>query len=149
MRKLDFASAVAQIIHEDPRYSPEAYAFVREALNFTTRPLKKSPSEKLRHVTAAKLLHGIRQYALREYGAMALTVLNSWGVRKCQDFGQIVFNLVNKEFIRKTEEDSIRDFDNGYDFECAFRKPFTPKKPAKEESRGNNSPSSNTKGEVI
>jgi len=126
MQKITFEEAVAQIIKEDPRYAPAAYQFLREALDFTTQSLKKPPEGPGRHVTAAELLEGIRQYALHEYGPMAMTVLNDWGIRQCADFGQIVFNLVNKEFLGKTDDDSVRDFDRGYDFATAFRAPFVP-----------------------
>ena len=128
MRKITFEEAVVQILKEDPRYAPEAYHFIRETLDFTTRSLKKPSEGPGRHVSAAELLEGIRQYALKEYGPMAMTVLNAWGIRQCADFGQIVFNLVNKEFLGKTDEDSVRDFDHGYDFATAFRTPFAPEK---------------------
>jgi len=126
MQKITFEEAVAQIRQEDPRYAPEAYPFIREALDFATRSLKKPPEGPGRHVSATELLEGIRQYALKEYGPLAMTVLNAWGIRQCADFGQIVFNLVNKEFLGKTDEDSVRDFDRGYDFATVFRAPFEP-----------------------
>jgi uncharacterized repeat protein (TIGR04138 family) len=88
--------------------------------------LKKPVKGPHRHVTAAELLEGIRQYARREYGPMAMTMLHHWRVYKCSDLGQIVFNLVNKHVLRKRESDSVHDFDAGYDFETAFRKPYRP-----------------------
>lgn len=126
MKKISFNEALFLIIKEDSRYHAEAYFFMREALDFTSKILKKPAKGPQKHMTAAELLEGIRQYALREYGPMAMTVLNFWGIRQCSDFGQIVFNLVNKHILRKTESDSIHDFDGGYDFETAFRKPYCP-----------------------
>ena len=131
MQKITFEEAVAQILKEDPRYAPEAYPFIREALDFSTRLLKKPSVGPGRHVAAAELLEGIRQYALKEYGPLAMTVLHAWGIRQCADFGQIVFNLVNKEFLGKNDEDSVSDFDHGYDFETAFRAPFEPEQKKK------------------
>jgi len=132
MRTITFEEAVAQILKADPRYAAEAYHFIREALDFTTRSLKKPADGPGRHVTAAELLEGIRQYALKEYGPLAMTVLQAWGIRQCTDFGQVVFNLVNKKFLGKTDEDSVHDFDHGYDFANAFRAPFEPdNKPCK------------------
>lgn len=128
MRKISFAEAVAQILEEDPRFAPESYQFVREALDFTTIMLSKPAKGPARHISGAELLEGIRKYALQEYGPVAMMVLNSWGVHQCEDFGHIVFNLVNKGVLRKTDEDSLHDFNGGYDFEVAFRKPFQPKK---------------------
>ncbi len=124
---------MAQIVQHDSRYAPEAYHFVRAALDFTTQSLKKPAAGPGRHVSAAELLDGIRRFALREYGAMALTVLADWGVRSCADFGHIVFNLVDRHVLGKTDNDSIRDFNGGYDFDAAFRAPFRPEpcKPAR------------------
>ena len=113
-----------QIIKEDGRYHAEAYLFMREALDFASKMLKKPAKGPQKHITAVELLEGIRQYALREYGPLTMTVLDYWGIHNCFDFGQIVFNLVNKNILRKTESDSIHDFDGGYDFEIAFRKPY-------------------------
>jgi uncharacterized repeat protein (TIGR04138 family) len=126
MKKISFNEALFQILKEDQRYHAEAYLFMREALDFASKILKKPAKGPQKHITAAELLEGIRQYALREYGPMAMTVLDYWGVHNCADFGRIVFNLVNKNILRKTESDSIHDFDGGYDFEIAFRKPYSP-----------------------
>lgn len=126
MRKISFAEAVAQILEKDPRFSPDSYQFVREALDFTTVMLSKPAKGTERHISAQELLEGIRKYALQEYGPIAMMVFNSWGIYRCEDFGHIVFNLVNKGILRKTDEDSIRDFDGGYGFDIAFRKPFQP-----------------------
>ena len=124
MKKISFNEALFQILKEDSRYHAEAYLFIREALDFASKTLKKPSKGPQKHVSASELLEAIRQYALREYGPLAMTVLNYWGINNCTDFGQIVFNLVNKNILRKTESDSIRDFDNGYDFETAFRGPY-------------------------
>ena len=132
MKKIGFHEAVALILKEDARYQADAYFFVREALDFTSRTLRKPARGIQKHVTAAELLEGIRQYALREYGPMALTVLRFWGINTTIDFGRIVFNLVNRQILRKTETDSIRDFENGYDFEAVFRAPYHPAAKCKE-----------------
>lgn len=128
MHKINFEEALVQILKEDPRYAPEAYYFLREALDFTTKSLKKPTEGPGRHVSAAELLEGIRQYALKEYGPLTMTVLQFWGIRQCTDFGQIVFNLVNKKFLGKTEDDSVNDFNRSYDFATTFRAPFEPEK---------------------
>jgi len=79
-----------------------------------------------RHVSGQELLDGIRKYALQEYGPLSRTVLAQWGITTTDDFGQMVFNLVQKGILGKTEQDKIEDFKNGYDFNVAFRKPFLP-----------------------
>lgn len=127
MKKLNFNEALIQILAEDPRYDEQAYHFMKEALDFTIKLLAKPIEGPGRHVKGAELLEGIRQYALQEYGPLTLTVLNRWGVRKCEDFGEIVFNMVSKGVLGKTEEDRKEDFAGGYDFESAFRKPYRPR----------------------
>jgi uncharacterized repeat protein (TIGR04138 family) len=126
MRKLTFSQALEQILKEDRRYDEQAYYFVREALDFTIKLLEKPPKGQGRHVSGPELLEGIRQYALQEYGPMAITVLAKWGVRCCADFGVIVFNLVNKGILGKTDQDKLEDFAGGYDFTEAFLQPFRP-----------------------
>lgn len=61
---------------------------------------------------------------------MVMTVFDSWGIHLCEDIGSMVFNLIDAGIFGKTEEDSIDDFKNVYDFEEAFVKPFAPAKPA-------------------
>jgi uncharacterized repeat protein (TIGR04138 family) len=83
---------------------------------------------KIRHVTGQQLLAGIRDYALNEYGPMALTLFHEWGVQRGEDFGEIVFNMVENHLLAKTKKDSREDFKEGYDFDEAFRQPFLPAK---------------------
>lgn len=127
MHESDFLEAVKKICREDHRYDVEAYIFVREALDFTAKMLDKPIEAPGRHVTGQELLAGIRTYVSGEFGPMALTVFNTWGVKSTEDFGEIVFNLVNFGLLGKTDEDKKEDFANGYDFSEAFVKPFLPK----------------------
>ena len=132
MQKLSFQETLDQIVAEDRRYDREAYVFVREALDHTIKTLKKDRSRnEARHVTGQELLEGIREHALKEYGPMAITVLGLWGVRNCENFGDIVFNLVEKGVLGKTDQDRREDFQSGYDFQAAFVSPFRPSLPAR------------------
>lgn len=124
-----FMEAVKQICSKDPSYDPDAYMFVRESLDFTAKTLEKPRRGPSRHVSAAELLDGIRKYALQEFGPMAMTVLESWGITKTDDIGGIVFNLVESGKLGKTDEDRPEDFVGGYDFHEVFAKPFLPAKP--------------------
>jgi len=126
MKKVNFNEALARILEDDPRYDEHAYLFLREALDHTIKMLAKPVDGPARHVSGSELLEGIRQYALKEFGPMAMTVLNRWGIRRCEDFGEIVFNLVDKGILGKTDEDRKEDFAGGYDFNKAFREPFRP-----------------------
>jgi uncharacterized repeat protein (TIGR04138 family) len=130
MQKIGFAEALESIVTNDPRYQREAYVFLRDALDFTTKQQKKVKGVSVRHVSGPELLDGVRRYALKEFGPMVTTVFDSWGIRSCEDVGNIVFNLIGAGVFGKTEEDSIEDFKNVYDFHEAFVKPFSPEKPA-------------------
>jgi uncharacterized repeat protein (TIGR04138 family) len=147
MQEVSFEQALEQILAKDPRYTRDAYHFVREALDHTQKRVNKSsregrasrsekPAEGLpvRHVTGQELLEGIRTFALEQFGPMVPTVLEEWGIRNCADFGELVFNMVEIGLLAKTERDSREDFKNGYDFDEAFRKPFLPE--AKQASAG-------------
>lgn len=130
MREAALLLVVKEICGRDKRYKADGYLFVLEALEFTAKLLNKpAKAGRERHVAGRELLEGIRQYALQEYGPMALRVLGSWGIRQTEDFGEIVFNLVESGKLRKTEEDTRADFANGYDFTEAFTLPFLPERP--------------------
>jgi uncharacterized repeat protein (TIGR04138 family) len=134
MHEALFEEALVEIIGRDPRYHRDAYLFVREALDHTQKSANKEESLQLarqpagqeKHVTGQQLLAGIREYALTEFGPMTQMVLEEWGVRNCRDFGEIVFNMVESGWLKKTDQDNREDFDGGYDFHEAFRKPFLP-----------------------
>jgi uncharacterized repeat protein (TIGR04138 family) len=130
MQKIGFAEALDSIVASDPRYQRDAYAFLRDALDFTTKQQKKVKGVSVRHVTGPELLDGVRQYALKEFGPLVMTVFDNWGIHSCEDIGNMVFNLIGAGVFGQTEEDSIEDFKNVYDFEEAFVKPFAPAKPA-------------------
>src|SRR2546426_6895137 len=133
MQAPSFEEAVEQIASKDPRYQGDAYFFVREALDHTQKMVGKVPKKnEVRHVSGQELLDGIREYALQLFGPMTLTVLEEWGIKRCEDFGEIVFNMVETRLLAKTEQDSREDFRNGYDFHDAFRKPFLPSRIASE-----------------
>jgi len=132
MQDSEFADIVALIHKDDPRFDRKAYEFVRLGLDHTVKEIRKKEAtrvEKSRHVTGGELLHGLRAYALDQFGPMAKTILDSWGVRRCRDFGDIVFNLIEYKVLSKTDSDRLEDFDGLYDFEEAFVAPFQPAKP--------------------
>jgi uncharacterized repeat protein (TIGR04138 family) len=129
MQPQSFDDVLAAVLAKDRRYGRDAYEFVREALDYTQRAISKSSHGSLRHISGQELLAGIRAYALEQYGPMALTLLNEWGVQRCEDFGEIVFNLVEHGLFSKTESDRRADFQGVYDFTEAFRKPFLPTRP--------------------
>ncbi len=126
MQEINFDEKVEMILAKDSRYARDVYSFVRESLDHTQKLVSKENRGMQRHITGQELLDGIRQLALNQFGPMAATVLEEWGVRDSRDFGEIVFNMVEIELLAKTENDNRDDFNNGYDFTEAFRKPFWP-----------------------
>ena len=123
----DFAEVIELIKKEDPRFESGAYFFVRQALDFTLRRLKSGKRQRTgSHVSGGELLEGIRDYALEQYGPMAKTLFDTWNVKTCEDFGRIVFHLVDFGVLGKTENDSEEDFRQCYTFEEAFEHPFLP-----------------------
>jgi uncharacterized repeat protein (TIGR04138 family) len=70
------------------------------------------------------LCEAIRRFALQQFGYMAQSVLNHWGVRSTSDFGAIVFNLIEIGHMRKTAEDRLEDFDDVFDFDKGLRREF-------------------------
>jgi uncharacterized repeat protein (TIGR04138 family) len=122
---------LAEIVRRDPRYAYEAYQFVQEALEFTQQKLGRSPKaeqaeevEPEHHVRGWELLDGIRELALREFGFMARTVFRMWGIQRTDDFGEIVFNLVECNLMSKTDDDDRRDFHNVFDLDEALVKEY-------------------------
>ncbi|MCX6357623.1 MAG: hypothetical protein NT045_07110 [Candidatus Aureabacteria bacterium] len=103
------------VIAQAARYHIDAYGFVLESLEHTYRIVGKK-----RHVSGPELLDGLRRYAIERYGPMAGTVLAHWGITRCEDVGEIVFNLVDAELLSKSGNDSRDDFRGGYDFKEAF-----------------------------
>jgi uncharacterized repeat protein (TIGR04138 family) len=129
MQDSEFSEVVALICKDDPRFDRRVYEFVRLGLDHTVKELRKKDAaraERSRHVSGRELVEGLRAFALEQYGPMAKTVLNSWGVSRSRDFGDIVFNLIEYKVFSKTESDRQEDFDAIFDFDDAFVKPFLP-----------------------
>lgn len=125
----EFEQALDGILARDTRFGRDAYLFLREALEKIRIELVRSGGT-ARHVSAPELLESLRDLALTEFGPMAWTVLDDWGVHSCPDWGEIVFNLIEQQVLTKTDSDSKSDFQGGYDFHEAFRRPFQRLAPA-------------------
>ncbi|MDI6733452.1 MAG: hypothetical protein QME51_05465 [Planctomycetota bacterium] len=105
-----------KILEKDHRYQREAYLFVFEALEYTLKKISER-----RHVSGEELLEGIREYALEQFGPLAKMVFNKLGVHKTDDFGEIVFNLVEVKLLGRTEQDSKDNFKDKYNFDEVFK----------------------------
>ncbi|MEM6911468.1 MAG: Minf_1886 family protein [Verrucomicrobiota bacterium] len=126
MQQSTFEEAVRSVSQSDPRYAEEAYLFLRDALDFTLREVKGGEVAEDRHVSGPELLEGFRRYALDEFGPLARTVLEDWGLTECAQVGDLVFNLIEIGAFGKTQSDKREDFRGDYTFEAAFTAPFLP-----------------------
>ena len=135
-----------EMLEQDQRYHLEGYQFIRDALMFAHEVLQMpSNSEELslnadtgsppsgdesdgteRHLTGQQLCEAIRRYAVDQYGMLAKSVLNSWGIYSTSDFGEMVYNLIRIEQMKKSPSDRREDFDLVYEFESAFEPQFEP-----------------------
>ena len=93
---------IFELLDQDKRYKLEAYQFVRDALSFAqdvlglgkSQPQDDPPpleSEPLvePHLTGQQLCEAVRQYSIEQFGYLAQTVLNNWGIRATGDVGEI------------------------------------------------------------
>ncbi|MCA9406878.1 MAG: hypothetical protein KC684_10085 [Candidatus Omnitrophica bacterium] len=115
----EFDTVLEKIFEKDNRYREDAYEFVMEALTYTQKKFNSST-----HVSGEQILTGIRELLIKQYGPMAMNVLEHWGIQSTEDFGNIVFNLVDNKVLSKTETDSIEVFRNAYDFDEVFRQGY-------------------------
>lgn len=126
MLESEFESLIKELSARDKRYHKEAYYFIRDALGYAQSVVHNDEEDKTKHVSAEQLMDGIRDHALKVYGPMTHFVLKEWGIHQTEDFGELVFNLIEIGLFRKDENDSKSDFRNGYEFFEAFEKPFLP-----------------------
>ena len=107
-------------------YAPAAFAFVQEGLGYTTELFEHSNQsnsgldELDRHVSGQQLCMGLRDYAIERYGLLAPIVLRQWSVFRTEDFGALVFHMVELELLRTSTQDSEEDFRSVFQFDEAF-----------------------------
>ncbi|MBX3472219.1 MAG: hypothetical protein KF878_35655 [Planctomycetes bacterium] len=104
-----------KLVRERRRYPLEAYLFLYQALDMAQRLVGEK-----RHVSGPELLEGVRKLAVEQFGPLALMVFQHWGIRRTQDVGEMVFNLVDRELMGKTDQDKREDFDAVFDIEEVF-----------------------------
>ncbi len=104
----------------DERYHPYAYAFVKQAVETASKQKQRRPGGPRTHISATELLESVRLLALEEFGYLAKTVLNYWGVHRSEDVGEIVFNMFALGLLGRSGRDQRADFAGGFDFQEAF-----------------------------
>ncbi|MCM8779028.1 MAG: hypothetical protein NC898_01605 [Candidatus Omnitrophica bacterium] len=116
---IEFYKKIRKILKNDSRYKLSAYEFLLQALFYTQAKLNRQG-----HITGKELLEGIKEYAVEQFGLLAPTVLENWGVKTSEDLGEIVFNLVDEGLLKKTDEDSRDDFKGVYNIKSAFNEEY-------------------------
>jgi len=113
---------IQEVVEELGMYPREAFEFVSRGLQFTVERLHGDcqKGDERRHITGQQLCLGLKDFALRQWGFMATAVLGRWNITCTEDFGRIVFALVDNGFLMKTAEDSLEDFKNVFDFASVF-----------------------------
>ncbi|MDR2693668.1 MAG: hypothetical protein LBB74_05580 [Chitinispirillales bacterium] len=99
----------------DTRYKTGAYEFVMGGLDFCA-----TKSGENRHVTGPELSKALLTLAHRQFGPMAKSVLNNWGIKKTDDFGCVVYNMIKVKILDKRPTDSLDDFNNVIDMDALY-----------------------------
>jgi uncharacterized repeat protein (TIGR04138 family) len=100
-----------ELVRRKERFPIEAYEFVREAFADAGPDADLSPRQ---------LLEAISGLARREFGLLAPMVFRQWGVRSCDDVGEIVSDLIDARLIEPADDDGSEGFRCAFDLESAL-----------------------------
>jgi len=117
---LELLRKITYLAEKDGRYHKESFIFILAAIEYTLSRLSER-----RHLTGQEFSKGIAEYAREQYGYLAPTVLAYWGITSTRDYGEIVYLLIGIGLMSKTEEDTIDDFYDVYEFDKEFEWPNT------------------------
>ncbi len=127
MADLNLDVQLREIAARDGRYTEQAYHFVFDSLDFILIHLgKRCNPLGNRHINVKPLLVGFKEFALFQFGPLSRIVLESWGIFRTEDIGEVVFALVEGGLLNKQESDHKEDFANGFDFREAFEEEYEP-----------------------
>jgi uncharacterized repeat protein (TIGR04138 family) len=118
--------SLQEVVDEVGVYPVDAYLFVREGLSFTVDKVHGEVTEPTasHHISGRDLCQGLRELALLRWGLLARTVLEHWNITTTLDFGRIVFAMVEHNHMQKTDEDTLADFRQVFDFHSAFERDY-------------------------
>ena len=120
MTDVQFAEEILdRLVERNPRFHGKAYMFILSSLHHVIEEL-----EQPRHISGAELAEGARLLAIEQFGPLARTVLEHWGIHSTLDLGEIVFALVEAGILTKQDEDRLEDFRGIFDFEEAFERNY-------------------------
>jgi uncharacterized repeat protein (TIGR04138 family) len=127
MQPAQFEHAIDSIVRRDSRFDPQAYLFLKDALDYTLKRAAEGNAGQPRHVSGRELLLGFRDHALQEFGPMAHTLMAEWGLETTRHVGEMVFHLIDEQMFGKQDSDTLEDFEDIFDFDEAFARPFVPR----------------------
>lgn len=117
-----FEEAVDSIVAMHPEYAPDAYHFMRSALDSASRRFGKTAANP--HLSAEELYLGFCAALLEEYGPLAKAVTEHWGIFKTSDVGAIVYNLIEVGVFGRQESDTQAQFDNLRSLDDVLGEPY-------------------------
>lgn len=121
MPKVAPGKSLEELAQQVGTYAVDAYYFVQQGLAQTAHAVHGNRTkDACRHISGQQLAEGLRDVAVNNWGFMARTVLERWGIYSTLDFGRIVYAMIDAGIMARTDEDSIDDFRNVYDFRTAF-----------------------------
>ncbi|MEY3394876.1 MAG: hypothetical protein RL346_1112 [Verrucomicrobiota bacterium] len=126
MQPIHFEESVISILKRDQRYDGQAYFFLKDALDFTLKRFAEQAGNRGRHVSGKELSEGFRDYALDQFGPMAATLMEEWGIHETRDVGNMVFRLIEEQVFGKQDSDKPEDFEGLFDLNRSLRLPFLP-----------------------
>jgi uncharacterized repeat protein (TIGR04138 family) len=89
----------------------------KRAFEFIHIALLHATNGKQQHISAAKLINSTKVIGHYVFGFLAKTVFNQWGINTTDDWGRVVWALVESGIWGKQEGDKQSDFDGLWDFE--------------------------------
>jgi uncharacterized repeat protein (TIGR04138 family) len=116
VNELQFADdVIARIRARGGQYHERGYLFVLATIEYLQLRL-----DARRHVSGAELAWACRDFAREQFGLLAPHVLAHWRITRTEDFGRIVFTLVEVGLLVTQPGDQEDDFEKVYDFADAF-----------------------------
>ncbi len=117
---------IEEIAAVDGRYDARALRFVYEGLGRTVESFRQEHEGAFEphHISCAQLAGGLGDLAMDRWGRLARMVLGRWGVNTTRDFGEIVYLMIDNEWMSAQDSDRVEDFDAVFDFEQNFEKNF-------------------------
>ena len=128
MNPESYDDIVTRIYEADNRFDPEAYYYLRDVIDRTTQKLERSgPTSKDRHVSGQELSEGFRDCMLEDFGPMAATLAEEWGIGQSEDIGSMVYNLIEAGAFGKSSKDKKSDFNGVFNLLEVLETPYRPK----------------------